>query len=107
METKNLFNVISTTVIIIATAILAGAFYLQHLDIKICIGLEILSILIASSIKIADQWEKAVLLRMGRYIGLKGPGLFFIVPILDKVFDYIDQRVRVDRKSTRLNSSHA
>ncbi len=95
METKNLFNVISTTVIIIASAILAGAFYLQQLDIKICIGLEILSILIASSIKIADQWEKAVLLRMGRYIGLKGPGLFFIVPILDKVFDYIDQRVRV------------
>jgi regulator of protease activity HflC (stomatin/prohibitin superfamily) len=95
METKNLFNVISTTVIIIATAILAGAFYLQHLDIKLCIGLEILSILIASSIKIADQWEKAVLLRMGKYIGLKGPGIFFIVPILDKVFDYVDQRVRV------------
>jgi len=95
METKNLFNVISTTVIIVATAILASVFYLQVLDIKLCIGLEILSILIASSIKIADQWEKAVLMRMGKYIGLKGPGLFFIVPILDKVFDYIDQRVRV------------
>ena len=95
METKNLFNEISTTLIIIASAILAATFYLQVLDIKFCIGLEILSILIASSIKIADQWEKAVLLRMGRYIGLKGPGLFFIVPILDKVFDYIDQRVRV------------
>ena len=95
METKNLFNVISTTVIIIATAILASVFYLQVLDIKLCIGLEILTILIASSIKIADQWEKAVLLRMGKYIGLKGPGLFFIVPILDKVFDYVDQRVRV------------
>jgi len=95
METKNLFNVISTTVIIIASAILAGAFYLQYLDIKLCIGLEIFTILIASSIKIADQWEKAVLLRMGKYIGLKGPGMFFIVPILDKVFDYVDQRVRV------------
>lgn len=95
METKNLFNVISTTVIIIATAILASVFYLQYLDIKLCIGLEILTILIASSIKIADQWEKAVLLRMGKYIGLKGPGIFFIFPILDKVFDYVDQRVRV------------
>jgi regulator of protease activity HflC (stomatin/prohibitin superfamily) len=55
----------------------------------------ILAVLIASSIKIADQWEKAVQLRMGRYVGLKGPGLFFIWPIIDKVIDYIDQRVRV------------
>jgi regulator of protease activity HflC (stomatin/prohibitin superfamily) len=55
----------------------------------------VLTILITSSIKIADQWEKAVQLRMGKYIGLKGPGIFFIVPILDKVFDYVDQRVRV------------
>jgi len=95
METKNLFNVISTTVIIIVTGILAVAYYLNYLDIKLFIGLVILTILLASSIKIADQWEKAVLLRMGKYIGLKGPGLFFIVPILDKVFDYVDQRVRV------------
>ena len=95
METKNLFNVISTTVIIVVSGILAVAYNLNYLDIKLLIGLVILTILLASSIKIADQWEKAVLLRMGKYIGLKGPGLFFIVPILDKVFDYVDQRVRV------------
>jgi hypothetical protein len=95
METKNLFNPISTTVIIIASAILTGLFYLNYLDIKLFIGLLILAILIASSIKIADQWEKAVLLRMGKYIGLKGPGIFFIVPIIDKVMNYIDQRIRV------------
>lgn len=53
------------------------------------------SFLISSSIHIADQWERAVVLRMGRYNGLKGPGLFFIVPIIDKVSDYVDQRVRV------------
>jgi len=95
METKNLFNVISTTVIIVASAILSDLLYLNFLDVKFFIGLEILTVLIASSIKIADQWEKAVMLRMGKYIGLKGPGIFFIVPILDKVIDYIDQRVRV------------
>ena len=95
METKNLFNVISTTVIIIASAILGLVFYLKILEIQFCIGLLILAVLIASSIKIADQWEKAVQLRMGRYVGLKGPGMFFIWPILDKVIDYIDQRVRV------------
>ena len=95
METKNLFNVISTTVIIVASAILGLVFYLKILEIQFCIGLLILAFLIASSIKIADQWEKAVQLRMGRYVGLKGPGLFFIWPIIDKVIDYIDQRVRV------------
>jgi len=95
MKTKNLFNSISVTVLIIVSVILTALFYLNYLDIKLFVVLIILTILITSSIKIADQWEKAVLLRMGKYIGLKGPGLFFIVPILDNVIDYIDQRVRV------------
>jgi len=95
MKTKDLFNPISTTILIIVSGILAVMFYLQYLDIKLLIASLILTILITSSIKIADQWEKAVLLRMGKYVGLKGPGLFFILPILDKVIDYVDQRVRV------------
>ena len=53
------------------------------------------SIFIASSINIANQWEKAVVLRMGKFMGLKGPGLFFIIPIIDRIDNYIDQRVRV------------
>ncbi len=55
----------------------------------------ILALLIAASITIADQWEKAVILRKGKFIGLKGPGLFLIIPIIDRVDKYIDQRVRV------------
>ena len=96
MKTKNLFNSISVTVLISVSALLTVLFYLNYLDIKLFVVLIILTMLISSSIKIADQWEKAVLLRMGKYIGLKGPGLFFIVPIIDNVIDYIDQRVRVD-----------
>jgi len=95
METKNLFNPISATLLIIVSAILGFMLYLNYLDIKLFAGLMVLTLLITSSIKIADQWEKAVLLRMGKYVGLKGPGIFFIVPVLDKVIDYIDQRVRV------------
>ncbi|MEI8046524.1 MAG: slipin family protein [Bacteroidota bacterium] len=95
MKTKNLFNSISITVLIIVSAIVAVMFYLNYLNIMVFVVLIILTILLTSSIKIADQWEKAVLLRMGKYIGLKGPGIFFIVPIIDKVIDYIDQRVRV------------
>ena len=49
---------------------------------------------VASSIKFADQWEKAVVLRMGRYRGLRGPGMFFIVPIIDRISYHIDQRLR-------------
>ena len=95
MKTKNLFNSISTSFLVIVSALLAVTLYLDYLDIKIFVVLIVLTILLSSSIKIADQWEKAVLLRMGRYSGLKGPGLFIIVPIIDKVIDYIDQRVRV------------
>lgn len=95
MKTKNLFNSVSTSLLIVISAILSILFYLKYLDINVFVVSIVLTILITSSIKIADQWEKAVLLRMGKYIGLKGPGIFFIVPILDKVFDYVDQRVRV------------
>lgn len=47
------------------------------------------------AIKIADQWEKAVVLRFGRFQGLKGPGMFWIVPVVDSVRQWIDHRVMV------------
>jgi regulator of protease activity HflC (stomatin/prohibitin superfamily) len=47
------------------------------------------------AIKVADQWEKAAVLRLGRYKGLRGPGLFFIIPVIDKISGYVDQRIRV------------
>ena len=51
------------------------------------------AIIISSAIKIADQWEKAVVLRLGRFQSLRGPGLFFIIPIIDNVAYWIDIRV--------------
>ena len=47
------------------------------------------------AISIADQWEKVAVLRFGRYTGLRGPGMFHIIPIVDSVARYVDQRVRV------------
>jgi len=47
------------------------------------------------AIKIAEQWQKAAVLRLGRYIGLRGPGMFFIIPVVDSISQYVDQRVRV------------
>ncbi|HKX00478.1 MAG TPA: slipin family protein [Bryobacteraceae bacterium] len=47
------------------------------------------------AIQVAKQWEKAAVLRLGHYRGLRGPGPFMIVPVLDSVSRFIDQRVRV------------
>jgi regulator of protease activity HflC (stomatin/prohibitin superfamily) len=47
------------------------------------------------AIKVADQWERVAVLRLGRYKGLSGPGLFHIVPVVDSVSRYVDQRIRV------------
>lgn len=46
-------------------------------------------------LKVANQWEKAVLLRLGKFKGLKGPGLFWIIPIMDSIPMWIDHRVMV------------
>jgi regulator of protease activity HflC (stomatin/prohibitin superfamily) len=47
------------------------------------------------AIRVAEQWEKAAVLRLGRYVGLRGPGVFVIVPVIDQISRFVDQRVRV------------
>ena len=47
------------------------------------------------ALRVADQWEKVALLRLGRYVGLRGPGLFHLIPVVDTLSRYVDQRVRV------------
>lgn len=93
--TKNYFNPILLLVLTLLAGISIGLYLLLIIDKVGLIALLVASVLIASSIHIADQWERAVVLRMGKYKGLKGPGLFLIVPIFDKVVDYVDQRIRV------------
>lgn len=53
----------------------------------------LLGLLLGQSPKIARQWERAVVLRLGKFIGLRGPGLFFIIPFVDSISTWIDQRV--------------
>jgi regulator of protease activity HflC (stomatin/prohibitin superfamily) len=52
-----------------------------------------LGIILAQSPKVAKQWERGVVLRLGKYVGLRGPGLFWVVPFIDDVSSWIDQRV--------------
>ncbi|HKY79382.1 MAG TPA: slipin family protein [Anaerolineales bacterium] len=47
------------------------------------------------AIKVADQWEKAVVLRLGKFAGLRGPGIFWLIPIVETVTQWIDHRVMV------------
>src|SRR6202048_2658132 len=47
------------------------------------------------AIKVVDQWQKVALLRFGCYRGLRGPGLFLIIPVIETLSRYVDQRVRV------------
>jgi regulator of protease activity HflC (stomatin/prohibitin superfamily) len=52
----------------------------------------ILSILLGYGVKVANQWEKAVVLRLGKFSRLVGPGLFFVIPIIESVSNWIDHR---------------
>jgi len=54
----------------------------------------IAAILILAALKMAQQWEKAIVLRAGKFTGIKGPGLFTIVPILDTIAAWVDTRIR-------------
>ena len=53
----------------------------------------ILAIIVSNSIQVADQWDRAIILRLGDFHSLKGPGLFFIIPIVDAIPYWIDIRV--------------
>jgi regulator of protease activity HflC (stomatin/prohibitin superfamily) len=55
--------------------------------------LALLGLIGALSPRVAKQWERAVVLRLGRYVGLRGPGLFWVVPLVDSVPTYVDQRI--------------
>jgi regulator of protease activity HflC (stomatin/prohibitin superfamily) len=63
------------------------------IGIAIAVASFFAAIIIGSAIKVADQWEKAVVLRLGKFQILRGPGLFFIMPILDTISHWIDTRV--------------
>ena len=53
----------------------------------------VIAVVVASAIRVANQWEKAVILRLGHFRSLEGPGLFFIIPIIDTIPYWIDTRV--------------
>jgi regulator of protease activity HflC (stomatin/prohibitin superfamily) len=96
MKTKSYFSALIFFVILAIGIALANARYdAQAQAGAIWIGVIsfLVALIISSSIKIANQWEKAVVLRLGHFHSLRGPGLFFIIPIIDTVAYWIDIRV--------------
>src|SRR6266404_990030 len=61
--------------------------------LPLLVGL-LMGVYLLFSIKVADQWEKVAVLRLGRFVGLRGPGWFHMFPIVDTLSRYVDQRVR-------------
>jgi hypothetical protein len=76
----------------IAGGVLTG--FLHNNPVFVIAG-GVLGLYFLFAIKVAAQWEKCAVLRFGKYRGLRGPGLFFIIPIVDTISTYVDQRMRV------------
>lgn len=88
------FVVILTADVLMAI-ILGGRGFSDDFIMKIFLPVLLVACYFLFAIKMARQWEKAVVLRFGRMRGLRGPGIFWIVPIIDSVATWIDQRVMV------------
>jgi regulator of protease activity HflC (stomatin/prohibitin superfamily) len=82
-------------VIILGTATCLAFFLYLRPDSEILLASIIIALLVAPSVQIAYQWERAVLLRFGKFRGLRKSGLFVIAPVIDKVAQFVDQRIRV------------
>ena len=92
------FNNVGVTALLLCIAFgLVGAKLTNSPLIAIASGIVGLYLLFA--IVVVDQWEKVAVLRFGRYRGLRGPGLFLIIPVVETLSRYVDQRVRVSTVS--------
>jgi regulator of protease activity HflC (stomatin/prohibitin superfamily) len=58
------------------------------------VGFTVAASLLVPCLQIAFQWEQGVLLRFGKFVGIRGSGLFVILPVIDKVAQFVDQRIR-------------
>jgi regulator of protease activity HflC (stomatin/prohibitin superfamily) len=82
-------------VVVFGTAACLAFFLHLRPDSEALITSVIVALLVAPAIQIAYQWERAVLLRFGKFRGLRKSGLFVVYPVMDKVAQFVDQRIRV------------
>ncbi len=87
-------NSVAVTAFVLSTGAGLALTALIKNDAPVIVG-ALIGVYLLFAIKVVQQWEKVALLRLGRYVGLRGPGWFHVIPVFETISDYIDQRVRV------------
>jgi regulator of protease activity HflC (stomatin/prohibitin superfamily) len=85
-------NPISTAIFLVLAGL--GAAAIATFNVIPGVILIVLAVIVFAALKMARQWEKAVILRAGKFTAVKGPGLFGIIPILDNIAAWVDTRIR-------------
>jgi hypothetical protein len=83
------------SVVIFGTADMLLCYLRLRPDSEVLLISVLLAVLLAPSLQIAYQWERSVVLRFGKFRALRKPGVFVIFPVVDKVAQFVDQRIRV------------
>lgn len=84
-------NVVAVAIVVAAVGLGLAAWQVSGRLLPL-VAAVVAGLLLAPAPQVARQWERAVVLRFGRFVGLRGPGLFWIVPFVDQVSSWIDQR---------------
>jgi len=98
MALNEKFSSVGITACLVCLLCGAGAAELLHQPL-VAAPLLLAGLYLLFALKVVEQWEKVAVLRFGKYLGLRGPGLIHIVPIVDTLSRYVDQRVRVSTVS--------
>jgi regulator of protease activity HflC (stomatin/prohibitin superfamily) len=97
-EEKFGLNVLSLALFVGVAGVLVGVAFMLASTVATLVAAVVAALTIAVyaslSVRLANQWERAVLLRLGKYTGLKGPGIFWVIPLVDRVTMWLDSRVR-------------
>ena len=93
MQTRSVSGV---GLLVCVVCVLAGAAAMEALKSPAYAGAgAVVGVYFLFAIKVVDQWEKVAVLRFGKFRGLRGPGMFMMIPVIDTLSKYVDQRVRV------------
>jgi regulator of protease activity HflC (stomatin/prohibitin superfamily) len=93
MGSKNSFSALVFFVIVILGALFGYGRNFDLMGMYVFGGAVLFAYIISNSIKISNQWDRAIVLRLGHFHSMRGPGLFFIVPVIDTIPMWIDIRV--------------
>src|SRR3954465_3020704 len=84
-------NIVAVVLLLLPTLIGLGATVMLNNPVPVIVAIPI-GLVLMQSPKIAQQWDRAIVLRLGRFQSMRGPGLFWVMPFVDRITAWIDQR---------------